>query len=183
MVRTYALALTGLLAYAGLASAQYFPRSSEAPLPPQRLVNSRYDTEGQPRANLTESRSTGQIPSLAGNSGPVARESDFYPLAFIQRVYVNELGRQPSDQEASYWLLRMNYLSRQEVADQIRLRRPLTWPGHYDPRSARFPGDPDYPDPAGMTFRDPSGPYFKTPYLPNYQYRREMWAFPIGSEG
>jgi hypothetical protein len=183
MVRTFAFALSGLLTFASLVPAQYFPRGREAPLPPQRLVNSRYDTEGQPRANLSESRSTGQIPSLAGNSGPAARESDFYPLAFIQRVYVNELGREPSDQEARYWLGRMNYLSREEIADQIRLRRPLTWPGHYDPRFARFPGDPAYPDSAGLLMRDPGGPYFKTPYLPSYEYRREMWAFPIGSEG
>jgi hypothetical protein len=170
-----ALALIGVLAFAGWSRAQYSPPSRELPLQPQRLINSRYEQQRSPTA-----------PSLAG--APLSDMSDarFYPLATLQRIFVAELGREPSDQEASYWLLRMNYMTPREIAAELRVRRPLTWLGHYDPRlGAQF--DPGYgsyyPDPASPNFRDPGGSYFNDPYLPSYEKRRPLRAFELRSQG
>jgi hypothetical protein len=170
-----ALALMGVLAFAGWCRAQYFPPSRERPLQPQRLINSRYQQQ----------RST-PAPSL--DEAPPSTLSDmrFYPLATLKHVFVAELGREPSEQEAAYWLLRMNYMTPRDIAAELRVRRPLTWLGHYDPRiSPQF--DPGYgsyyPDPASPNFRDPGGSYFNDPYFPSYEKRRPLRAFELRSQG
>jgi hypothetical protein len=169
------LALIGVLAFVGWSRAQYSPPSYERPLQAQRLINSRYEQQ----------RST-TAPSLAGTAPSTKSDSRFYPLATLQRIFVAELGREPSDQEAGYWLLRLNYMTPEEIRLELRVRRPLTWLGHYDPRlGAQF--DPGYgsyyPDPASPNFRDPGGSYFNDPYLPSYEKRRPLRAFELRSQG
>jgi len=104
---------------------------------------------------------------------------DFKPMAFIERVFVDVLGREPSEQESRYWLLRMRDMSRQGIAQAIRERRPLYWQGHYDPRYGAI----RYPDPAALYFPDPGGAFFKSPYFPNYEYARPLRAFPTRARG
>jgi hypothetical protein len=174
MTRTLTLTLAGVLGFAGLAPAQYFPATREMPLPPQRLINERAETQRQ-----------ATTPSLA----PSATMSDprFYPLASVRRTFVAELGREPSEEEAAYWLRQMNYMTLGDIAITLRTRRPLAWPGHYDPRlGAQFDpgfGSSPYPDPASPNFRDPGGSYFNDPYLPSYEKRRPLRAFPLNAQG
>ena len=175
MQRTATLALLGFLAFTGWSRAQYFPPSRERPLQPQRLINSRYEQQRSSTA-----------PSLGDAPPSSTSDSRFYPLASLKRIFVAELGREPSDQEAAYWMLRMNYMTRQDIADTLRVRQPLTWPGHYDPRIGRQydPGYGSYyPDPASPNFRDPGGSYFNDPYLPSYEKRRPLRAFEMRSQG
>lgn len=176
MTRTMTLALMGVLTFAGWCQAQYFPPSRERPLQPQRLINSRYEQQ----------RST-TAPALDDAPPSSTSNPRFYPLASLKRIFVTELGREPSDREAAYWLLRMNYMTRQEIADALRVRQPLTWLGHYDPRiGPQYDpgyGSSPYPDPASPNFRDPGGSYFNDPYLPSYEKRRPLRAFPLRDQG
>jgi hypothetical protein len=175
MTRTFAFALSGLLAFAGFAPAQ----SDTGPTNYQQLVNSRYAS----RAGSIERR-TVPHESLAPGS---TVDPEFAPRAYIERLFLDTLGRRPSDLEASYWLQRLSYQPREDVALELMQRRPTRWPGYYDPRSGvdydPGPGSSFFPDPASLNFRDPSGPYFKSPYYSNYQYRRPLRAFPLASQG
>jgi hypothetical protein len=116
----------------------------------------------------------------AGGSGP----------AFIQRLFMDVVGRPPTGPEITYWTGRMRFRSRKDVAYQVLLRHPQDWSilgtGTGTPVRARsYYYDPGYYpiDPASLNFRDPGGPYFKSPYLPNYEYRRPIRAFPLRSRG
>jgi hypothetical protein len=166
MRRVIALALSAMLAGAGLARAQ-----SDSP-----YANA---ASGQ-----TRTLRTGPLaPALGGSDF----QEDFRPLAFIQRQYLAVLGREATEEEAKYWLIRMQYESRRDIARQIRMRPPTYGVGHYDPALGQD-YDPGYgsrffPDPASRSFRDPSGPYFKSPYYPNYQYRGPIRAFYLGEQG
>jgi hypothetical protein len=180
MTRTLAFALSGLLAFAGFAPAQ----SDTGPKNYQQLVNSRYVPDSQSRADRAGSLSRRHVPqaSLAPSARP---DPEFAPRAYIERLFVDTMGRQPTDLETRYWLRRLSYQPREDVALEIMQRRPTRWPGYYDPRYGLDydpgPGSSFFPDPASLNFRDPSGPYFKSPYYSNYQYRRPLRAFPLGS--
>lgn len=185
MRRTIALALSGMLAYAGLAHAQ--SDTPSAPRTPQTLINSGYLPYSYPNTNrsLPTGRLVPVTPS-ARASDPYFHE-DFRPLEFIQRQYIAVLGREPTQEEAKYWLARMQSTPRRDIANEIRTRPPYYGVGHYDPAMGQD-YDPGYgsrffPDPASLNFRDPSGPYFKSPYYPNYQYRRPVRAFYLGAQG
>jgi hypothetical protein len=184
MKRTMTFALSGLLAFAGLGQAQYYP-SSGAPGNAQRLINTPYPSQSRGTLNPSDSPSRGRLPaaSLSGNSS----NPEFAPLSYIGRLYVDTLGREPSQLEASYWMRQLSYRSRASIAQEVQMLRPPRWMGNYDPRfgGAYDPGVGSryYPDPASLNFRDPSGPYFKSPYFPNYEYRRNMRAFPLGARG
>jgi hypothetical protein len=179
MTRTLAFALSGLLAFAGFAPAQ----SDTGPKNYEQLVNSRYASDSQSRAGSLSRRHVPQA-SLAPSATP---DPEFAPRAYIQRLFVDTLGRQPTDLETRYWLQRLSYQPREDVALQLMQRRPMRWQGYYDPRYGvdydPGPGSSFFPDPASLNFRDPSGPYFKSPYFSNYQYRRPLRAFPLGSQG
>jgi hypothetical protein len=192
MSRTIAIALSGILAFTSFAQAQYYP--PVVPPNPPVPVNSRYLPDSPPAvvtspASQTRSLRTGRLPSVA--PATTTRDDyfkdDFYPLAFIQRVYLDVLGREPSDEEASYWLRQMRYQSRRDIYLEMVARRPVYGPTHYDPRwgQAVDPGygSSIYPDPASLNFRDPGGPYFKSPYFPNYESRRPIRAFPLSAQG
>jgi hypothetical protein len=178
MTRSLVCALSSLLAFAGLASAQY-DTGSGSQQNYQRLVNSRYAPDSQ---GSLMNRHVPQA-SLYGE----ARNPEFAPTAYIQRLFIDTLGRRPSDQETTYWLRRLDYQSREDVALELMQRRPTRWLGYYDSRYGLDydpgQGSSFFPDPASLNFRDPSGPYFKSPYYPNYQYRRPLRAFPLGSQG
>jgi hypothetical protein len=178
MTRTLVFALSGLLIGAGLSQAQSDASYGNY----QSLINSRYTPDSQSRAGSMESR---HVPQLSMSGEP--RNPQFAPLAYINRLFVDTLGRQPSSQEAAYWLQRLNYQSREEVAQELKQRRPIGWLGTYDSRyGADYdpgPGSAFFPDPASLNFRDPSGPYFKSPYYSNYQYRRPLRAFRLASQG
>ncbi len=184
MTRTLAFALSGLLAFASLGQAQY-DTGSGPQRGYQRLINSRYVPDSQSRADRAGSLENRYVPQMNMSGEP--RDPEFAPLAYIQRIYMDTLGRQPSEQEATYWLQRLSYQPREDIALELRQRRPTRWLGHYDSRYGQDydpgVGSSFFPDPASLNFRDPSGPYFKSPYYPNYQYRRPMRAFPIGAQG
>jgi len=175
MTRTLAFALSGLLAFAGLAPAQ----SDTGPRSYQELVNS----QSRAKRGTLERRNVPQE-SLAPGA---TVDPEFAPRAYVQRLFVETLGRQPSELEARYWLQRLSYQSREDVALELKQRRPTRWPGYYDPRNGvdydPGVGSSFFPDPSSLNFRDPSGPYFKSPYYSNYQYRRPLRAFPLGSQG
>jgi hypothetical protein len=182
MTRTVAFALSGLLAFAGLSQAQY-----DTPSAPQRnaqrLINSRYRSDDESRASRMPSR--GHVPELSMSGEP--NDPEFAPLAFIERTYLNTLGREPSAQESAYWMNRLGYQTREAMTLELLQKRPLGWQGTYDPRWGKDydpgAGSSRFPDPASLNFRDPSGPYFKSPYYINYQYRGPIRAFPLGSQG
>ncbi|HWG44681.1 MAG TPA: DUF4214 domain-containing protein [Gemmataceae bacterium] len=182
MKRTMTFALSGLLAFAGFTQAQYSPPSSGQGSG-QRLINSRYESQGS--LSRSPSSPNGHLAqeSFSGSTNDPA----FAPLAYIGRLYVDVLGREPSEAESRYWLQRLDNQTRAEIALELQQRRPVRWIGNYDPRygGAYDPGYGSryYPDPASLNFRDPGGSYFKSPYFPNYQYRRNMRAFPLGARG
>ena len=188
MTRTMAIALSGLLAFAGVSQAQYYSRTG-APVGYARLENS-YQPASTAATNddstryMRTYRSPGGGLNMGDRNSP-ARE-EFKPLAYINRLYVNQLGREPSDEEARYWLARMDNTPRETIAAEMAVRGQ--WAGHYDPR---YNPDVDWgpgnigsallPDPAGLSFRDPGGPYFKSPYWPNYEYRGNIRNFSYGT--
>jgi hypothetical protein len=179
MTRTLVFASSALLVCAGLSQAQSDTGYGNY----QSLINSsRYmPPDSRSRAGSLD-RHVPQM-SMSGE----ARDPAYAPLAYINRLFVDTLGRQPSPQEATYWLQRLNYQPREEVALELKQRRPTRWPGYYDSRDGvdydPGPGSAFFPDPASLNFRDPSGPYFKSPYFSNYQYRRPLRAFPLGDQG
>jgi hypothetical protein len=177
MTRTLVFALSGLLICAGLSQAQ----SDTGYGSYQSLINSRYAPDSQSRAGSLDRH----VPQLSMSGSP--RDPAFSPLAYIDRLFVDSLGRKPSSQEAAYWMRRLNYQSREDVALEIRQRRPSGWLGNYDPRYGLDydpgPGSSFFPDPSSLNFRDPSGPYFKSPYYSNYQYRRPLRTFRLASQG
>ncbi len=184
MARSLFLAMTGVLAFATLSHAQY-SSSGSSRLPPQRLMNSRYvpDPASDAAAAARErSLRTERLPEMAPRPSlyeDAYFRDDFKPLAFIDRVYLDVLGREPSARESSYWLLRLDNQSRRSIALELMQRRPMNWMGHYDPRY----GSIRYPDPASLSFPDPSGPYFNSPYFPNYERSRPLRAFPLAARG
>jgi hypothetical protein len=97
------------------------------------------------------------------------------PTGFIAELFHDLVGREPSAREMAYWLQRLRYTSRRDVAYEMLVRHPQSWPGlrrgaPYVPYS--------FPDPNGPNFPDPAGPYFG-----NYEYRRPIRAFPLGNRG
>ena len=190
MTRTIVIALSGLLAFAGVSQAQYYSRTG-APAGYARLENS-YQPASTAATNddstryMRTYRSPGGGLNMGDRNSP-ARE-EFKPLAYINRLYVNQLGREPSDEEARYWLARMDNTPRETIAAEMAVRGE--WAGRFDPR---YNPDVDWgpgnvgsaylPDPASLSFRDPGGPYFNSPYFSNYQYRRPLSTFPLGSQG
>jgi len=182
MTRTVALALAGLLVVTGLSRGQY-DTGNGPQRNYQRLINSRYHSDNESRASGTLSRRHVPSSSLSGEPN----DPEFAPLAFIERAFMDNLGREPSPQESAFWMRRLSYQTREGMVLELRQRQPLGWPGNYDPRFGKDydpgPGSSRFPDPASLNFRDPSGPYFKSPYFSNYQYRRPIRAFPIGAQG
>lgn len=184
MARFIALALSGLLACATFSQAQSSSRGSVPPIR-GRLENSRYlpdaprNADSVPQERSLRTEPLAPIAPRPTINDPAYFRDDFKPAAFINRVYGDVLGREPSDRESSYWLLRMQNESRRDIAYELMQRRPLYWIGHYDPRY----GSLRYPDPASRSFPDPGGPYFNSPYLPNYQYARPISAFPTRARG
>jgi len=176
MTRSVAFALSGLLAFAGLSQAQYYAPGGNY----QRLIESRSRSED---ASRMPSRQHVPEESMSGQPN----DPEFAPLAFVQRAFIDVLGREPSEEEAAYWMRRLAYQTRAGMVLELRQRQPLGWAGNYDPRYGRDYdpgiGSGRFPDPASLNFRDPGGPYFKSPYFSNYQYRRPLSAFPLGSQG
>jgi hypothetical protein len=175
-----------MLAFAGLAHAQ--SDTPSAPRTLQTLINSGYLPYSYSNTGQTRSLRTGPLPAgLPSATGDAIFHEDFRPLEFIQRQYIAVLGREPTQEEAKFWLARMQYTPRRDIANEIRTRPPFYGVGHYDPAMGQD-YDPGYgsrffPDPASLNFRDPSGPYFKSPYFPNYEYRRPIRAFYLGAQG
>jgi hypothetical protein len=189
MKRTLVIALSSLLAFAGFSQAQYYSRPG-TPMNYQSLENrSQPDTATSSDAASTRYMRTYRSPN--GGLGTIDRNNpardEFKPLAYINRLYVSRYGREPSDAEARYWLNRLDNTPRETLAAEMVVRGPQ-WAGHYDPR---YGWDVDWgpgnigsaylPDPASLSFRDPGGPYFKSPYWPNYEYRRNIRAFSYGT--
>jgi hypothetical protein len=190
MTRTIAIALSSLLAFAGFSQAQSYSRTG-TPTSYGRLENNYQPAPARTTNDLDATRYMRTYRSPNGGLGTVDRNNpapdEFKPLAYLNRLYVNAYGREPSEAEARYWIGRMDNTPRETLAAELALRGPQ-WAGHYDPRYGRdvdwgpgTPGSAFLPDPASLSFRDPGGPYFKSPYWPNYEYRRNIRAFSYGT--
>jgi len=199
MIRTFTFALTATVAFTTTAPAQYYHPSS-APGDPQTMVNSWYQRylhrpADAGAAGWVQSLRTGHSPEEILSS--ILSSQEYYQdaggsrAAYIQRLFTDLVGRPPAGPEITYWAGRMRFDSRKDVAYQLLIRHPQDWSINAGeapaaparPRSYYY--DPGYYplDPASLNFRDPGGPYFKSPYLPNYEYRRPIRAFPTRARG
>jgi hypothetical protein len=182
MTRTLAIALSSLLAFAGVSQAQYYSRTA--------TNYGRLENNYQPASTANDSDATRYMRTYRSPNGGLGTgdrnnpaRDEFKPLAYINRLYVNSLGREPSEAEARYWLGRMDNTPRETLAAEFAVRGQ--WAGRFDPR---YNPDVDWgqntgflPDPASLSFRDPGGPYFKSPYWPNYEYRSAIRSFRYGT--
>jgi hypothetical protein len=187
---TLTLALLTIALSASLAPAQSYYHPSEAPGDPQTLVRSWYDrylhraadagadawikalrTGHSPEDVVSTILSSQEYYAAAGGSGP----------GYIRQLYLDLIGHAPSPAEINYWMGRLRYSSRRDLAYQLLIRHPQNWSGLQAPPPSYDPGY--YPDPASPTFRDPSGPYFHSSHFYNYEFRRPLRAFSLGSQG
>jgi hypothetical protein len=107
----------------------------------------------------------------AGGSAPL----------YVRQLYRDLIGREPMGPEITYWVGRLGYESRREVAGRLLRYHPQSLT-QMRPVAPRY--EPDYfPDPVSPTFRDPSGPYFHSPYFFNYEKSRALTAFELSAQG
>ena len=70
------------------------------------------------------------------------------PQGFIQTLYQDVTGRQPSPQELNYWMQRMSISDRTDVAYELLTRYPQSWqgaaPGYYPPSQPGYTLAPHY---------------------------------------
>jgi hypothetical protein len=185
MTRTIPITLSVILASASLVEAQYYPQyypPSMAPADPQTLVNSWYlrylHRNADPGAagwvqSLRRGHSPEEVLATILSSDEYYLDAGNTPFSFIRQLYIDLFGRQPSAQEVGYWLRRLRFDSRKDIAYQLLTRYPQNWQGN---GVGYTPGY--YPDPAGPNFPDPSGPYFRS-----YEYRRALRGIPPASGG
>jgi hypothetical protein len=184
MARSMALVLPAILASASFAPAQYYYPPA-APSSPQALVATWYEhyLGRQPDAgaaswvrSLQMGRPPEQVLSTILSSQEYLRRAGGTRPGFIQQLYLDIAGRQPSPQELGYWMGRMRFDSRKDVAYQLLIFFPQDWSGGRGPAAPYNPGY--YPEPASPTYSDPAGRYFRSPSYYNYEYRRPVRALP-----
>jgi len=194
MKRTLVIALSATLALAATARADYPPAALVSS--PQSLVDSWYRhylhrPPDQAAAGWAESLAKGQEPeallaTLLSSREYYAAGGDT-PTGYIRELFADLVNREPTARELDYWVRRLRFSSRRDVAYDMLVRYPQSWPGWRGTGAYRYndpatpnpaPANRTFPDPASRSFPDPAGPYFR-----GYEYRRPIRAFPLGSGG
>jgi hypothetical protein len=152
MRRFIAGAMLGVLALATPAPAQY-----GAPGDARGLVDSWYARFlSRPpdawAAGSVEALRRGQMPEQVLSQILGSRE--YYdkggdtPEGFLQTLYQDVVGRPPAPREMGYWLPRMAYMPRSDVAYGVLTFFPQGWqtpaPGYYGPRNPGYTPAPSY---------------------------------------
>lgn len=190
MIRTLVLSLATLLLTVSLAPAQSYSYRPATPGDPATL--NRSWTQGYLRREPTPS-DTPPVRSLRSGAsadqvqaGILASDEYFQRAggtrpAYVRQLYVDVIGRAPLPAEINYWVGRLRYQPRIEVAMQMLRFHPQNVSGMTPVAPNYDPGF--FPDPASPTFRDPSGPYFHSPYFFNYEKSRAIRAFMLDAQG
>jgi hypothetical protein len=184
MSRHLLFALPALLLTAGLSWAQSYSYSTYRPGDSSPQGYLRRETTPDTGAWI-QSMNAGKAPReiqadmLAGD--------EYFQMAggtrplYVRQLYRDLIGREPLAPEVTYWVGRLSYQDRRDVASQLLRFHPQNI---YGVRPVAPSYDPGYfPDPVSQTFPDPGGPYFRSPYFFNYQKSREISAFELGSQG
>lgn len=190
MTRIIAFASAALLFAAALAPAQspYYrsaPRGNAGTLlrsDYERYLHREPDLEA---ANLSQGLRTGRLPNdvladVLSSDEYMAGAGGTRP-AYVRRLYLDVLGREPLPAETNYWVGRLHYESPNDIAHVLLRRYPRSGSVLKAPPPTYDPGY--FPDPASPTFRDPGGPYFHSPYFFNYENSRGIRAFMLSSQG
>ncbi|HTU23440.1 MAG TPA: DUF4214 domain-containing protein [Gemmataceae bacterium] len=189
MTRTLVLSLAVLLVATSLASAQSYSYRPATPGDPATL--NRSNIKGYLRREPTP-RETSSMQDLRGGSPEYVKSAvlagdEYFERAggtrpaYVRQLYVDVLGREPLPAEINYWVGRLRYEPRRDVAYRLLRLHPQNASGMTPVRPSYNPGF--FPDPASPAFPDPSGPYFHTPYFFNYEKSREIRAFPLSAQG
>ena len=190
MTRTLVLALPTLLLTVSLAPAQSSSYRPATPGDPATL--NRSFIKGYLRREPTPSDTSSMQALRSGGSpeyvqsGILAGDEYFRRAggtrpAYVRQLYVDVLGREPLPAEINYWVGRLRYETRRNVAYRLLRFHPQNVSGMTPVPPSYDPGF--FPDPASPTFRDPSGPYFHSPYFYNYEKSRAIRAFYSGAQG
>jgi hypothetical protein len=154
-----------VLILAGPALAQYppYPAYPPAASDPQAMVEGWYARFLHRRADYGAAGWVNQLrqgQSPAHVLGIILSSEEYYlraggtPPAFIQALFLDLTGQQPSPAQLDGWLRRMRFMSRKDIAYQVLIRYPQAWQG------------------AGPTYYpDQPNPY-PQPYYNPYDYRR-----------
>jgi len=179
MRRYVALALLGVGFLAGEALSQFPPAPPlrgrpRAPAPGgqagaqqlvdqwyQRFLNRQRDAWA---AVWVDALRTGQPPEAVLSK--ILSSQEYYdkaggtPEGFVQTLYIDLVGREPTPREVQFWASRLNQVDRDEVAYQVLTRHPGSWQGGVQESYA--PAEEGYdPYPSRYDYRPP-----------RYRYRR-----------
>ena len=182
MSRKIAQVLPAILACAGFAQAQYdYSYPAAAPGDPRLLVKGWYEhfLGREPDAgavvwinSLQAGNSPEQVLSTILSSQEYLLRAGGTRPAFLRRLYLDITGRPVTAQEFAYWMGRMRFDSRKEVAYQVLVFFGQNGAGAPGPAAPFHPGY--YPEPTGALPADPAAPYFRNPSYHNYEYRRPV---------
>jgi len=182
MARSMALVLPAILASAGFVQAQYdYYYPAAAPRDGRLLVQGWYEhylgREPDPGAlswihSLQTEHPPEQVLSTILSSQEYLVRAGGTRAGFIRQLYLDIAGRQPSGQELGYWMGRMRFDSRKDVAYQLLTYFGQNWSGGRGPAAPYHPGY--YPESASPTAGNPAGSYFRNPSYQNYEYRRPV---------
>jgi len=150
MRRFLAGAVLGVLSLAPPAPAQNGPGD------PMALVNSWYakylNRQPDPYASywgglLQQGQAPEQVLSQILGTQEYYDKGGDTPEGFLQTLYQDVVGRAPAPQEMGYWLPRMAYTPRSDVAYTVLTRFPQEWqasPGYYGPYNSGYTPAPTY---------------------------------------
>lgn len=182
MIRSFVLVVPVLLASAGLTSAQYsYFYPTALPGDGRLLVKAWYEhylgREPDPGAlywirDLQQGYAPEQVLSTILSSQEYLARAGGTRTGLVRQLFLDVVGRQPTDAEMDYWQGRLRLDSSRDVAYQMLTRYPQDWTRGRGPAAAYHPGY--YPGTAGATSRDPVGPYIRVPSHRTYEYRRPV---------
>jgi hypothetical protein len=182
MGRSVALALPAILAFASFAPAQYgYYYPSAVPNDGRQLVQSWYQhyLGREPDTgslvwihSLQTGHSPDQVLSTILSSQEYLMRAGGTRPAFLRQLYLDITGRPPNEQEFNYWMNRMRFDSRKDVAYQVLVFFGQNGGGAPGPAAPYHPGY--YPEPMSTPSRDTVGPYLRKPSYYNYEYRRPV---------
>jgi len=89
------------------------------------------------------------------------------PEGFVQTLYLDLAGREPTPQEVNYWVQRQYQADRADVAYQLLLRYPQAWQWQGGIPGGAFPPQPGY---------EPQQPSYE-PQQPSYDYRAPVFPY------
>jgi hypothetical protein len=164
--------LAAALAFAGPASAQYYPQVPPSPQfendqAAENLVQNWYaHFLGRPR----DQGSSFWIDQLRQGQPPdtvlaqMLASQEYYdkagasPQGFVQKLYVDLTGQPPPPEAMSYGVNRLYQSSRQDVAHVLLMRYPQSWQGGV--QGSYYPDQPGYgPAQYGYEYRRPFNRY------------------------